>query len=105
VTSNQFRSLALALPSVEERSHMAHPDFRVRNRIFATLGYPDAKWAMVKLTPADQAELLLIAPEVFRPAPGAWGRSGSTLVLLSSAKVAQMRRILRQAYEGVSVRG
>ena len=28
MTADQFRRLALALPETEERSHMAHPDFR-----------------------------------------------------------------------------
>ncbi|MEO7725580.1 MAG: MmcQ/YjbR family DNA-binding protein, partial [Chthoniobacterales bacterium] len=64
---------------------MAHPDFRVGNKIFATLGYPDAEWGMVKLTPHHQAELLRAAPETFHPAAGAWGRSGSTIIRLSSA--------------------
>jgi len=32
-----FAVLALALPEATEAAHMAHPDFRVRNKIFATL--------------------------------------------------------------------
>ena len=43
---------------------------------------------MVKLTPEQQAEVLRAAPEMFRPAAGAWGRSGSTVVLLSAISVA-----------------
>ena len=98
MTASQFRRLALALPETEESSHMAHPDFRVRKRIFATLGYPDAGWGMVRLTPERQAEVSRTAPEVFHPATGAWGRSGSTLVQLANAKVTQLRPILRQAH-------
>lgn len=94
-----FRRLALALPETIESSHMAHPDFRVGNRIFATLGYPDSEWGMVNLTPEQQAELLRAAPEIFRPAAGSWGRSGSTVVLLSAVNVAALRPILRQAWE------
>ncbi len=33
---------------------MDHPDFRVAGKLFATLGYPDEDWAMVKLTPMEQ---------------------------------------------------
>ena len=33
---------------------MGHPDFRVKAKIFATLGYPDAGFGMVKLTPEQQ---------------------------------------------------
>ncbi len=80
-----FRRLALALPGVEERSHMAHPDFRVNGRIFASLGSPDAAHAMVQLPPEEQAMRLEAAPEVFRPATGAWGRNGYTLLRLEAA--------------------
>src|SRR4051812_7307777 len=38
VTANAFRQLALSLPEAMEGSHMGHPDFRVRGKIFATLG-------------------------------------------------------------------
>lgn len=41
MTAEEFRQLALSLPEATEQSHMGHPDFRVRGRIFATLGYPD----------------------------------------------------------------
>jgi hypothetical protein len=102
MTANQFRKLALSLPDVVESSHVNHPDFRVRNKIFATLGYPDDRWGMVKLTPDQQAALLRSEPAIFRPAAGAWGRSGSTIVLLSAAKVVQLRPIMRQAWEHVS---
>lgn len=101
MTADQFRCLALALPETEEHSHMAHPDFRVRNRIFASLDYPAAGWGMVRLSPEQQTQVMRAAPEVFRPAAGAWGRSGSTLVQLASTKVTQLRPILRQAYENL----
>jgi hypothetical protein len=37
VSADTVRSLALALPHISESAHFAQPDFRVRNRIFATL--------------------------------------------------------------------
>ena len=54
MTVNEFRNLALGLPEASEAEHMGHPDFRVRGKIFATLG-PDEEWGMVKLTPEQQA--------------------------------------------------
>ena len=36
---------------------MAHPDFRVNGRIFATIA-PDAKWGMVQLSPEQQQEFV-----------------------------------------------
>jgi len=43
--------MALSLPGAIEAAHMAHPDFRVGGKIFATLGYPQKGFAMVQLTP------------------------------------------------------
>lgn len=79
-----FRALALFLPGAEERAHMGHPDFRVGGRIFATLGVPDEGWGMVALMPEQQDDFIRLAPDAFRPAPGAWGRQGSTLVRLDA---------------------
>jgi hypothetical protein len=36
-SADTVRRLALALPQVTESAHFGQPDFRVRNRIFATL--------------------------------------------------------------------
>jgi hypothetical protein len=104
MTAAQFRRLALSLPEAVESSHVNHPDFRVRNRIFATLGYPDPRHGMVKLTPEQQKEVLRADPEAFRPAAGAWGRSGSTVVLLSTATVTTFAPIIRLAWENVAAR-
>jgi hypothetical protein len=104
MTADQFRHLALDLPEAVESSHVAHPDFRFRNRIFATLGYPDGHSGMVKLTPGQQVEVLRVAPEIFRPAAGSWGRSGSTIVLLAAVTPVVLRPILQSAYENVAVK-
>jgi hypothetical protein len=65
---------------------MNHPDFRVRGKVFATLGYPDATYGMVKLTPEQQHDFIKSSPTVFAPAKGAWGLRGSTIVKLKAAK-------------------
>ena len=74
MSSRSFRRIALALPEVVEGSHQGHADFRVGNRIFATLGYPDDDWGMVKLTPEQQSMVVEAEPEIFRPVPGGWGK-------------------------------
>ena len=66
------------MPGATESAHNRHPDFRVGPRIFATLGYPDADWAMVKLPPEMQEMYVTAEPAVFTPVKGAWGRRGST---------------------------
>ena len=85
MTPNQFRSLALRFPGAVESSHMNHPDFRIEGKVFATLGYPDKSWAMVKLTPEQQQSCVRESPLVFRPCNGVWGQRGATNIHLVSA--------------------
>ncbi|MCW5556846.1 MAG: MmcQ/YjbR family DNA-binding protein [Verrucomicrobiae bacterium] len=101
MTSEAFRKLALAIPTAVELSHMNHPDFRIAGKIFATLGYPDEGWGMVKLTPEQQRLLVEKAPGVFNPCNGAWGRQGCTNVHLESATVSAVRSALGLAAENV----
>ena len=89
MSSNRFRRIALALPGAIEASHQGNADFRVGKRIFATLGYPDDDWGMVKLTPEQQSVLVEAEPDIFRPVPGGWGRQGYTNVRLASADQAR----------------
>jgi hypothetical protein len=79
-----FRRIALAMDDAVEGAHMGHPDFRVKNRIFATL-HPDHKFGMVKLTSDQQQKFVRENPGVFAPENGAWGRAGCTSVRLDSA--------------------
>ena len=97
MTPNDFRQLALGLPDVTEQSHMNHPDFRVGGKIFATMGYPDATWAMVSLPPVDQDRFIQADPEGFVPVKGAWGKQGATNVRLGKAKKALVKRALEIA--------
>ena len=88
MTVSDFRKLALSLPETAEHAHMNHPDFRVAGKIFATLGYPNKEWGMVKVTPVEQEMLVEAEPNVFVPAKGAWRRQGSTTVNLRAANKA-----------------
>ena len=101
MTVNEFRKLALALPATTESAHMQHPDFRVGGKIFATLG-PDETRGMVKLTPDEQAEFLAADSKAFRPASGAWGRRGCTLVQLKSAKKSLVKVALQLAWRNTA---
>ncbi|MDE3109019.1 MAG: MmcQ/YjbR family DNA-binding protein [Acidobacteriota bacterium] len=98
MTSREFRRLALSFPATTEQAHVSHPDFRVAGKIFATLSYPDPKWAMVKLTPEQQAEFVAADPAVFVPVKGGWGRKGATIVKLRPAKTASVRSAITAAW-------
>jgi hypothetical protein len=102
MTVSDFRRIALSLPSVDEASHMAHPDFRVGKRVFATLGWPDKAWGMVKLTPDQQQMLVASEPTIFQPVAGGWGRKGSTNVKLAEADEATLRSALTMAWKNVA---
>src|SRR5437660_567646 len=101
VTADEFRNLALSLPEASEDAHMGHPDFRVRGKIFATLG-PDEDWGMVKLTLEQQASLIRTEPNVYQPASGAWGRRGCTIVRLAGADLATVREALIAAWRNTA---
>jgi YjbR len=94
MTEAGCRKLALAFEGAEERSHMRHPDFRVGNRIFATMGYPRAGWAMVRLTPEEQREFASASPDAFVPVRGKWGEQGCTNVVLKHAAAADVQAAL-----------
>jgi hypothetical protein len=98
MTAAEFRAIALSFPEAEERSHMSHPDFRVRGKIFATLAYPNKDFGMVKLPPRAQEEFVFSAPKAFVPVTGAWGRQGATSVLLKAATKASLRRAMSAAW-------
>lgn len=98
MTPDNFRRLALALPETSESAHMGHPDFRVRNKVFATLSHPGEGWAMVKLTPEQQESFVRAEPDVFTPVKGGWGRRGATNVHLKAAKEASLRRAILTAW-------
>jgi hypothetical protein len=102
VTPNEFRKLALSFPEVIESAHMRHPDFRVDGRIFATLGYPDGDWAVVKLTRDEQKEFVRSNRKIFKPVKGAWGRQGNTNVFLPAAKIDIVREALSVAWRNTA---
>jgi hypothetical protein len=104
MTAKDFRQIALSLPRVIERSHMGHPDFRVANRIFATLGYPGPGWGMVKLTPEQQEWLVRAQPASFTPVSGGWGRAGNTNVRLRAARKGEVRDALMTAWRNCAPR-
>jgi hypothetical protein len=104
MSATRFRKIALALPGATEGAHQGHADFRAGKRIFATLGYPDAAWGMVKLTPEQQSVLVAAEPEIFRPVPGGWGKHGSTNVRLAKADATTLNSALHLAWSNVAPR-
>src|SRR3954469_24731241 len=101
--ADTVRRLALALPEAVEKSHFGTADFRVRNKIFATL--PKNSHAMVKLTPEQQEMLTSAEPRIFEPVKGGWGRRGATLVDLAATNEITLKSALVTAWRNVAPAG
>lgn len=99
MTANDFRAMALGFEGAVESAHMGHADFRVKGKIFATLGYPGEEWGVVCLGPEEQGRLVAKEPEVFAPVKGGWGKKGNTQVLLKAAGRKSLREALGLAWK------
>ena len=104
-TVRDFQRMALSLPEATEGAHGGHPDFRVGNKVFASLGVPDESWGMVKLTPEQQEVLLEAEPKIFAPAAGAWGRRGYTHLRLAAIDRTTLLSALTMAWRNTAPNG
>lgn len=87
--------MAATLPEVEEKSHFDVADFRVHDKIFATL--PDESRVVLRLDPTEQAALLASSPDSFS-AEGHWGRQGWTIVRLDAVDPDELRELVTDAW-------
>ena len=99
--ASDFRRMALGMKGAVEAAHMGHPDFRVGNRIFATLHHGRA-FGMVKLTPDQQAQFLREHPDAFTPESGAWGLAGCTKVRLAAVEEETLGEALTLAWQNTA---
>ena len=94
MTPAAFAKIALSLDGAVEGAHGGHADFRAGGKVFATLGYPDKDWGMVKLAPEQQQMLVAAEPGMFVPVKGTWGLRGATSVRLAEADARTLRSAL-----------
>ncbi|SEP17298.1 hypothetical protein SAMN02990966_04268 [Rhodospirillales bacterium URHD0017] len=102
MTPAAFARIALSLDGAVEGAHGGHADFRAGGRVFATLGYPDKDWGMVKLAPEQQQMLVAAEPAIFTPIKGTWGRRGATSVRLAEVDARTLRSALTMAWQNVT---
>ena len=93
------RGIALSMPEAEQRQHHGHPDFRVKNKIFATL-WPKQCRAVVKLSLAEQKTLLESQPDVF--STDAWSHQGWTNVDLQHIAAKHFRDLIENSWRRVA---
>jgi hypothetical protein len=102
VTAEDFRRIALSFSGATESSHMEHPDFRVAGKVFATLGYPDKNFGMVKLRLEQQESFARAYPKAFAPVNGGWGARGATQVQLENTDESTLRLAITTAYKNIT---
>jgi len=92
---SRLRTCAMTLPGVSEKVILDRISFMVRGTTFATEGWPEDGWAVVKLSPADQKRLaasIAIKPEPER------GAAGVTLIRLQGVGDALLLEVLTAAW-------
>ena len=95
------RKAALSLPEVEEKMHFNIPDFRMKNKIFASI-HSDKNYLMVKLSMVDQSVFCSYNSEIIFPVPGGWGRQGATFINLQKIREKMMLDALTCAWKNVA---
>ena len=95
------RQLALSMPETQEKSHFDIPDFRVKNKIFASI-HIIKNYMMVKLSPIDQSVFCSYDKDVIFPVPGGWGRQGATFINLGKVRKAMLRDAIQTAWKTVA---
>lgn len=95
-----FRKTASSFEQASEEPHFNKISFRVKRKIFATLDQL-TNLATLKLAVADQSVYCLIQPAFARPATGAWGKQGWTVIDLRKAPKPLVLEALNKAYTQV----
>lgn len=93
----------MSLPEVEELDHFGSPSFRVKGKIFAQLSNQgdEIERALIKATTADQAALIMSAPDIFTAVPQ-WGKYGWTHVQLAGMGESMLRDLFLQSWRLVA---
>lgn len=100
VSIETFRQMALSFPGTVEQPHFEKTSFRVKKRIFATLSV-ETGIAVLKFTLIDQSVFCAFDKDIIYPVPNAWGRQGSTMIVLKKIKKAMLLDALTMAYNTI----
>jgi len=98
MTPDAFIAIASGLAMVKAKTVLSAMRFAVSGKTCATVGWPEAGWAVVKLAPADQRDLVTACAGV-APEPGERGRKGITVLHLRDVSEASAKRVLIAAWQ------
>jgi predicted DNA-binding protein (MmcQ/YjbR family) len=101
LTHADVREITLSLPEAYEAPHFESASFRVRKKIFCTIGENGAG-IVLKFPPEDQHNLSQDDPERIKPVAGYWGRSGWTDVAFATMDRARLTNLVRMAWATVA---
>ena len=102
MTPNDFRQLVLSFADARAVTVLGGEEFWIDRAVIASVGSPDHRFAVIKLSRDDQAAVVASAPLVFTPAPGGAGQRGATQVRLANAESDQVRLALKAACDKVA---
>ena len=100
LTCDHIRAIALAMPEAVESPHFDSTSFRVKGKIFATMG--DEPRVTLKLDPEDQHNLAEAHPGAVAPVEGYWGRNGWTVVACANLDAEALTGLMRMAWVHVA---
>jgi hypothetical protein len=102
VTTDEVRAIALSFPGAVEVRTWGHPTFRVREKMFATMGEEGAS-ASVKASREAQAALVGSEPETFSIARYV-GQHGWVTVDLGRVDPEEMGELLEDAWRATAAK-
>jgi hypothetical protein len=97
VDPGAFISIAKSFDETLEQPHFDKLSYRINRKIFATLDLSNNS-AVIKLTPAKQAEYCEIDDTAIYPVKGAWGKMGYTIFELNRLRKQVVISAITSAY-------
>ena len=104
MTPEAFVAVASGLAMVKAKTAFGAVRLAVSGKTFATVGWPDANWAVIKLAATDQTALLAQS-DALRSEPGRRGHKGVTLVRLAGVSEPIAGRVLLAAWRHATASG
>jgi hypothetical protein len=99
MTPSDFCRIALGFEGAEKGSHMGATDFRVGDRIFATLASVKEGYGNLMINLEQQAAFIAERPDLFLPVYGGWGRMGITHIRLAESDEDTLTGALHTAWK------
>lgn len=98
---SMLSNYAMSLPEATEEPHFEKNSYRVRKKIFATVG-TEVDFFVVKLTPIQQSVFCSWDENACHPIPNKWGLQGWTRVYFEKVDEDFLKDIVKTSYSNVA---